>query len=192
MLRWLRWATLLLACAAGGVFGGALGALGAGALCLLLAKIPAVRQMPNAAQWVLLPMALVGLVVVQAAGRNVMKQGAAESVAIDAQAATPQRTPMQQRAVEAVAAKDAVDAANDDWSRTALAFEQAHPDLKLGSNTAVMQDMLERLARPDSAADALLAQAYAAARSDPRWVGGYGVPTGRITWDDEPAPQPVR
>lgn len=155
---WSTWLTLIGAYC-GGYVAGLLGTVLVGGLLLFLTRW---RKAQITAALVLIPVLFIVGSVLRT--EQINRRAVTHRLAQTAQENVPQQSPVMQQAMEAAQPAD------DDWNRVTSAFEQAHPDLKLGNNAAMMQDAVNRLVEPDISTSNLLEKAYAAATLTAGWT----------------------
>lgn len=83
--------------------------------------------------------------------------------------ASPVATPTASAIEQIIEAKPPADSPTN-WNRVASAFEAAHPDLKYGQNTEIMQSKINALAGGRLNNEGVLSVAYATAKLDPAWT----------------------
>lgn len=113
-------------------------------------------ELPNVALAVGLPIFIVVAVVASGAADNVARQAVRQYVGqIETKPPAPVPAPQP---------------ADDEWNRTALAFEAAHSDIGYGVNAVIMQRTIDALAKPGMSANETLQAGYDAARLTPEWT----------------------
>lgn len=169
------WVTYLALIHASTQVGGIIGAvLVGGPIGLVMAKGWGAR-IPNAVLLVFLPLVFVVALVTAGAIQNARRHPTAAVAgqgAQEASALVPGSTAAQNAAAEA-------------WNNAAAAFEQSHPDLKLGSNEAILQEKLQAYANSTLSATAMLDGAYAAAIGAPGWTRRSASADENAEWSAE-------